>query len=409
LNNNTIKTFLIVCLPFGLAYFLSYFYRSVNAVISDTLATDVGLSASGLGLLTAAYFFGFAAFQLPLGILLDRYGPRWVQGFLVLVAATGAGIFSLGESEAVLMFGRALIGVGVAGGLMASFKAITIWFPPERWPLINGIFMALGGLGAVAATSPVHFAVDAIGWRAMFQVLGAITVGVALVIVFVVPRHPTDRAGGTERLTDKIAGLKKIYTDRLFWRVAPVAVVAMGAGLAIQGLWAGPWLRDVAHLDSDGVAEHLFVLTVALTLGFIATGIITGFLARFGITKLGVIGIGAVLMMLIMGLLMLELTPRGYWVWGLFGFFSNLGVVCYPALSEHFGTAYAGRANTACNLLLFGAAFGFQFLIGSVLDLWPTTAAGGYASEGYVWAFGIVNILLVVTFIWYLVPHQRRE
>ena len=128
------RIMLLVLVPFGSGYFLSYLFRAVNAVVAPDLVEDIGLSASGLGLLTAAYLFAFAAFQLPLGILLDRYGPRRVQTALLLTAAAGAVLFGVAESEDLLIAARAMIGLGFAGGLMASFKAVAIWAPPGRMP-----------------------------------------------------------------------------------------------------------------------------------------------------------------------------------------------------------------------------------------------------------------------------------
>jgi hypothetical protein len=145
-------------------------------------------------------------------------------------------------------------------------------------------------------------------------------------------------------------------------------------------------------------------MTLALTAGFVATGLITELCARVRISKIGVVGLGAILMVVILGLLIAEVSPRGYWVWFLFGFFSNLMVVAFPALSEHFGTEFAGRANTALNLLLFATAFAFQYLIGAVIDLFPPTASGGYAPAGYQAAFGVIVALIVVSFVWFLVP-----
>ena len=398
----------MVCLPFGAGYFLSYFYRSINAVISGPLAAELGLSASDLGLLTSAYFLGFAAFQLVLGVLLDHYGPRWVQAYVLLIAAVGALVFSFGTGLLSLLFARTLIGTGVAGGLMSSFKVITLWFPPERWPRVNGIFMGIGGLGAVAATTPVQAAVEAMGWRPVFQGLSLVTILVAVSILYIVPVHRSEWRSGTASLADQVRGLGRIYRDRLFWRLAPVTCVAEGAGLAIQGLWAGPWFRDVAGLDPAGVAHQLLVMTIALTAGFVATGLIAEICARFGVSKIGVVGLGAVLMMVILGLLIGEVHPRGYWVWFLFGFFSNLMVVAFPALSEHFGAEFAGRASTALNLLLFATAFAFQYLIGAVIDRFPPSASGGYASAGYQAAFAVIVALIAIAFAWYLVPGRSR-
>ncbi len=401
-----VHTFAIVCLPFGAGYFLSYFYRSVKAVISGPIAEEFGLSASDLGLLTSVYFFGFAAFQLPLGVLLDRYGPRWVQAHLLLVAAFGALIFSLGTGLGWLMLGRTLIGIGVSGGLMASFKVITLWFPQERWPRVNGIFMAIGGLGVVAATTPVQFAMDAVGWRPIFQVLSFATVVVAVAIIYVVPIHRSEWRGTKTSLFAQAASLSIIFKDRLFWRIAPVVCISQGAGLAVQGLWAGPWFRDVAGLGPFDVAHQLLVMSIALTIGFTITGPIAEIAARFGINKIGVLGIGSLVIAAVLALLALEITPRAYWVWILFGLLSNVPVVAFPALSEHFGAEYSGRSNTALNLVMFSSAFTIQYVIGFVLDRRPIVE-GRYDPAGYAEAFWIIVGLILIAFVWYLVPHKK--
>jgi MFS family permease len=149
-----------IFLPFACGYFLSYLYRTVNAVMAPNLAADLGLDPSALGLLTSAYFISFASAQLPLGVLLDRFGPRRIEAVLLLFAASGAFLFARGESLAELVIGRALIGFGVSACLMAAFKAFVEWFPRRQLPLINGIQMASGGLGALSATAPVEYAVD---------------------------------------------------------------------------------------------------------------------------------------------------------------------------------------------------------------------------------------------------------
>ena len=394
----------MVCLPFGAGYFLSYLYRSINAVIGSPIAREFGLGAGDLGLLTSVYFLGFGLFQLPLGILLDRYGPRRVQCVLLLVATGGALVFATAQTFVLLTLGRALIGIGFAGGLMASFKAITVWFPRHRWPLLNGLIMGFGGLGTMAATTPVEMALEWTTWREIFQFLAAVTAGFSFLILLAVPAHDSEREGHADSLRETLAGLGLIFRDRLFWRVAPVSIAAMGAGLAIQGLWAGPWLHDVAGLSSTEVARHLLVLNVALTIGMLATGVVSDGFARFGVGPLGVVGFAASILIVPLVLLILEVHPGGYWVWGLFGLLSNLTIVVYPAISAHFTVRYAGRAMTGLNLLLFLGAFLIQYLVGAIIDLWPTSPGGGYHPEGYRSAFWLVGLLLVLGVGWLTVP-----
>ena len=400
----TIARFALVCLPFGAGYFLSYLYRSINAVIGPPIASEFELGAGDLGLLTSVYFLGFGLFQLPLGILLDRFGPRRVQFALLIVATVGAIIFSVAQSFSLLTVGRALIGIGFAGGLMASFKAITVWFPRRRWPLLNGLIMGFGGLGTMAATTPVEIGLEWAGWREIFHVLAAVTAAVSFLILLAVPVHDSERDGRADSMGETLAGLGLIFRDRLFWRVAPVCIAAMGAGLSLQGLWAGPWLHDVAGLSSSEVARHLLVLNVALTLGMLATGVVADGFARIGVGPLGVVGFAASILIVPLVLLIAEVHPRGYWVWALFGLLSNLTIVVYPAISAHFTVRYAGRAMTGLNLLLFLGAFLIQYLVGAIIDLWPTGPDGGYHPEGYRIAFWLVGFLIVLGVGWLTVP-----
>ena len=399
-HRSTIARFAVVCLPFGAGYFLSYLYRSINAVIGPPIAAEFGLGAGDLGLLTSVYFLGFGLFQLPLGILLDRHGPRRVQCALLLVATLGAVIFSLAHSFALLTLGRALIGIGFAGGLMASFKAITVWFPRARWPLLNGLIMGFGGLGTMAATTPVEMALEWAGWRDIFHVLAAVTAAISFLILLVVPAHDSERAGHADSMGEILAGLGYIFRDRLFWRVAPVSIAAMGAGLALQGLWAGPWLHDVAGLASNEVARHLLVLNVAMTAGMLATGVVADGFARIGVGPLGVVGFAASILIIPIVLLILEVHPAGYWVWALFGLLCNLTIVVYPAISAHFTVAYAGRAMTALNLLLFLGAFFMQYLVGAIIDLWPAGADGNYHPDAFRSAFWLVGLFIVLAVGW---------
>ena len=406
-HRSMVALFAVVCLPFGAGYFLSYLYRSINAVIGSPIAAEFGLGPGDLGLLTSVYFLGFGLFQLPLGILLDRYGPRRVQFALLLVATSGAVLFSVAPSFTLLAIGRGLIGIGFAGGLMASFKAITLWFPRRRWPLVNGLIMGFGGLGTMAATTPVEMALVWTSWRTVFHFLAAVTVAVSFLILLAVPGHDSEREGRADSMINALAGLGLIFRDRFFWRVVPVSIAAMGSGLAIQGLWAGPWLHDVGGLSSEEVARHLLVLNLALTLGMLATGIVAEGFARIGIGPIGVLRFAGLALLAPLVLLVFEVHPGGYWVWALFGFFSNFAIVVYPGISAHFTVRYAGRSMTGLNLLLFLGAFLVQYLIGAIIDLWPPGPGGGYHPEGYRVAFWLVALLILLGLGWLAVPRAK--
>src|SRR5687768_9965290 len=190
---------LIVFAPFASGYFLSFFYRNVNAVISRDLAREFELAPSDLGFLTSMYLLAFAAFQLPLGVLLDRFGPRRVVAALFCVAAAGAATFALAQDFMMLSIGRALIGLGVSAGLMGAIKAFTLWFPLSRLATLNGLYLAVGGVGGLAATAPAEALVEPFGWRALFYGLSALSLGAAFLLFFVVPEKPLPGEGRTLR------------------------------------------------------------------------------------------------------------------------------------------------------------------------------------------------------------------
>ena len=390
-----------VFIPFASGYFLSYLYRTVNAVIASNLVVDVGVSPSALGLLTATYFLTFAAFQLPLGVLLDRFGPRRIEASLLIFAAFGAFCFAKADSLSWLLVGRAFIGLGVSACLMGAFKAYAMWYPKEQLPLINGVQMGAGGLGALTATAPVEAALQFTDWRGVFMVLAVLTLAVAAAVFFVVPERKTEGAGGS--LSEEVRGVIKVYSSPLFWRIAPFSVMNQSAFLAIQTLWAGPWLRDVAGYDRITTAHVLLLIAAAMVAGFILMGAAAERLSRHGIKPLTFAVLGMSAFMVVQGLIIMEWTVLTLPLWILFGFFGTTGIICYAVLSQSFPLHLVGRSNTGLNMMVFVAAFSAQWGIGAVINLWPAAGSGRYAPQGYQAAFGLMLGLEVVTLLWFIV------
>lgn len=392
--------YLRIFVPFALGYFLSYLYRTVNAVIAPDLVRDVGVDPGSLGLLTSAYFLAFAVAQLPLGILLDRFGSRRVESALLLFAAAGALVFARAESLAGLMVGRALIGLGVSACLMAAFKAFTQWFPAERLPLANGVQMISGGVGALAATTPVELALKVTDWRGVFLVVAGLTVAAAVCVFLVVPEKAGSRS--VEPFSEQVAGIRTVFTNGYFWRVVPWAFSAQAAYLSIIGLWSGPWLRDVAGYPRMTVANTLMAISLAMIAGYFAFGALAERLARRGIRPMTVAACGMTAFMGVQLLLILQWTALTVPLWLLFGFCGTACILPYAVLSQSFPKQLAGRANTGLNLLVFVAAFAAQWAIGAIIGLWPQTVAGGYHADGYRAGFGLVLACQLATALWYL-------
>ncbi len=405
MQSNRFKN-LQIFVPFATGFFLSYAFRAVNAVLGPHLVSDIGLTASDLGLLTSVYFITFAATQLPLGLLLDRFGPRRVEGLLLLVAAAGACFFARADSLLGLVLGRGLIGLGVSACLMAAFKAYTTWFPSRQLPLINGFQVAAGGLGAVFATAPVQMLLGVTDWRGVFIVLAGLTFSTAALVFWMVPRDPAVR----ERLSwvEQLRGLASIATSLAFWRIAPWSTINQAGFLAIHGLWLGPYLRDMQGLDGSGVARTLLWTACGMVAGYIGLGLAAERLSRRGIAPMHVGGAGMAMFIGLQAWMLLGLPHGSLVFWVLFGFFGTSGILTYAVLSQQFSAALAGRVNTALNLLVFVTAFAGQWGIGAVIDRWPPTEGGGYAAAGYRTAFVLLLVLQMSAAAWFWIAGGLR-
>jgi len=390
-----------IFLPLAGGYFLSFLYRSINAMIAPNLVVEFDLSPSQLGFVTAIYFLSFGLSQLPLGVLLDHFGPAKVQSTLLAVAAAGAVLFSIGESVAMLTLGRGLIGVGVAGALMSSFTAFTLWFPSRHLPLVNGCFLGFGGLGALAATKPVEWALEFTDWRGLFLGLSLATAVIAVLVRACLPGSaPSSRPFG---LREQLGDLVEIYRALLFRRVAPLTITTIATGLSVQGLWAGTWLRDVARLQPSEITTHLSLMAVGLTIGPVLSGVAATAAHRAGVSLLSLFGATASIFMLLQVLIIFEWISISYFLWAGFGFFINAMALSYAILSQAFPRALAGRVNTNLNMLMVSAAFASQYLIGWIIGLWPPAPGGGYAAAGYQAGFSLLLGLQVLAFVWFLV------
>ncbi len=398
------RTALQVFLPFATGYFLSYLYRSVNAVISTDLIDEFGLSASALGLLTSAYFLGFASLQIPVGILLDRVGPRRTNAALLLFAGTGALVFSMAEGLPGLLLGRTLIGFGVAACLMSSIKAFTLWFPFERLPAMTGRIMFVGGLGAISATVPVEAALQVTDWRGLFQLLAVLTFGAAAVVFFLAPEKHHDRPH--ETFAGQLRGTVGVFVSPLFWRIALGTTLFQSFNMSVQGLWAGPWLVDVAGLGRQSVAFHLLVLGVATMIGFLFWGSLAARLVRRGIAPMTVLIAASAMYMGVQLLLVFGASNLALPIWIGWGFFGTSGSLAFAILSQQFPAHLTGRATTALNLLVFLTAFASQWAFGAIVNQWPV-AGGGYAPGGYSVAFGVFLAMQFCGFIWMLGGRRR--
>jgi MFS family permease len=384
----------VVFTAFAFNYFLSALLRAVVATLAPEFARELQLGAGELGLLAGAYFFGFACMQLPVGWLLDRYGARQVLLALLAMAVLGCVGFALARSFGQLVLARLLIGMGVSASLMAPLAAFLRLFDRPLQLRLNSWMLMSGSLGMVASTLPVQALLPALGWRNLFYGLAVALVAACMLIAAVAPHdHPARPA---PRL---VGGYAAIVRHPAFVRAWPLACFTYGGLIAVQSLWAGPWLTQVVMTDAVGAARGLFLINLSMLASFMAWGLVMPRLVARGIGPEPLITWGWPTGALVM-LAIVVAGPAADAPWlALWCVCTSVITLCQPAVAQAFPKAEAGRALSAFNLLIFLGVFACQWGMGLVID--ALMVAGWPAARGHRAAMSLLLVAMVVAGVWY--------
>jgi nitrate/nitrite transporter NarK len=394
-------------LIFGLftcAYFLSYFFRSANAVIAPDLSADLSLGAEQLGLMTSLFYAAFAAVQVPLGAALDRFGARAVTPSLMLVTAIGALVFASAQSFGQLALGRALIGVGMAGVFMGSLKVFSQWFSVVKFARASGYLVGIGAMGALAAGTPLALVTQAVGWRTAFVVGAALVVASATSLYLWARNAPPGvewrAAPGTR------GSVAQVFRDGRFWRIAALDFFTVGTLLSMQGLWGGPLLFDVFDLPQVRAGNLLVALSVGAFFGYMVSGSLS---ERYGASR--VLARTSVLFLVAQAAMIVgALSGRLWLVWvayPAFGFAGAFNVLLLAHARSVFPTTMTGRAVTAVNLFGIGGTALIQWGMGMIIGSFLRDAQGHYPPEAYATAIAVTIVGGALSLLWYR-PLARR-
>jgi len=397
----------IVFLAFALAYFFSALVRAITATLSPTLTQELGLQARDLGLLAGGYFFGFSLTQLPLGRWLDRYGPRSVILAFLTVAVLGCVAFSQAESFGGLLLARVLCGVGVSACLMAPLTGYRRWFNASTQLRTNSWMLMTGSLGMVAATLPVQWLLPIWGWRAIFVAMAVCIAVSMLAIRLLVPAWHRSTPAAQAAVADD-GGYGAVWRSRYFWRLTPIGFFSYGGMVAIQTLWAGPWMTQVASWSALESATGLFAINLSMLASFWLWGWITPALARRGIHADLLIARGFPLSLFMLAALVFVGPSAGAGVAAMLAAFcvcSTFVSLAQPAVGMAFPPHLAGRALSAYNLVIFAGIFVVQWGIGLGVDL--ARSLGLDTVQAYQVAFGAFGICSLLSWLFFLL--QRAD
>ena len=406
------KTGAIVFLAFASAYASSALVRAILATLSPVLSQEFSLQSRDLGLLAGGYFLGFAATQLPLGSWLDRYGPKRVIVCFLALAVVGCIAFSRAHSFTGLLAARVLVGMGVSACLMAPLTGYRRWFEAPVLLRANSWMLMAGSLGMLASTLPVQWLMPHTGWRALFWMLAAMILLSMLVIAWVVPAWSVAPLRAASRISpdasalknsashDADAGYAQVWKNRYFQKMSPLAFFNYGGLVALQTLWAGPWMVSVAGYTPLQAATGLFYINAAMLVTFWLWGMVNPYLARRGWGTDRLITWGAPVSLVVLAANIWGGASTGWLGWALFCMASSVMSLSQPAVGMAFRAALAGRAMSAFNLVIFSGVFVVQWGIGLAVD--GFAAAGLSQVARFQAAMGVFLCCSIASYAYFL-------
>lgn len=400
---------LAVFLVFALAYFFSALIRAITATLSPVFVQELGIAASDLGLLAGGYYLGFSLTQLPLGRWLDRHGPVKVIVVFLSVAVVGCLAFAAADDFRGLLLARMLCGVGVSACLMAPLTGYRRWFEPQFQLRANAWMLMTGSLGMLASTLPVQWLLPVWGWRMMFVALGVGVALTALAIWLVAPRWRAASAS-TPRAADDDGSYRAIWRNPYFWRLTPLGFFTYGGMVAIQTLWAGPWLTQVAGLQPGDAASGLFLINLCMLMAFLVWGWVTPTLARRGLHANRLMTLGQPLNFVVLVVLILSGPGSGAWAaWALAAYCvsNTFTSLAQPAVGMAYPAHLAGRALSAYNLVIFAGIFVVQWGIGLLIDLGRSLGLQG--PEPYQMAFAVYGFISLISWLFFVLYRPDNQ
>ena len=394
---------LIIVLTLATAYVASHFFRASNVTIGLDLMRDLGIGPEALGGLTGAFFFGFAAMQIPCGFFFDRFGPRKTVVGMLILATVGGIIFTLAPTWPILLTGRALMGAGFGVMLIGSMVVISRWFPPDRFSTMTAMVLSIGLLGNLAATTPLAWASETVGWRSVFAAAvlftALATIAVWIVVRDAPPGHPF-LARTPEPPREMLQGLVEVLRNPALRPILALNFCNYACTFTVQGLWGGPFLREVHGLSAIEAGNVLFAAVIAYQMGMLTFGPMDRLLDTRKWIAFG----GTMAVVSILAVLALASHPPVWLAVGAMiaiGFFSASSTMVMTHGRGIIPDRLIGRGMATINTsVMFGVAC-MQSISGIVIGAFEPLASGARTETAYRALFGFLTVVLIVALALY--------
>ncbi|MDR1509102.1 MAG: MFS transporter [Synergistaceae bacterium] len=388
--------FFRIFIPFGLAYFMSIMLGSANAIMSRILVEEFHLSSYDLGAMSSAYLLSFGAAQIPLGIMLDRLGPRKSLFPLLMIASAGCLLFSRAGGFFSLTLSRALMGIGFCGCLMGPYKAFADWIDAGKLPVAYSLQALVGGIGGIAATKPLALAFEAVAWRDIFVIFSIAIAAMAVVIRAAAPPKKPRKTEEAVSLARQFCAMAGFLGDARFWRIAPVLITTQGVLFTYLYLWLGPWMRDVAKFPENSVEFYMMTASVGSAAGYFLNGMLADWLKKREILSWsGLYLCSGLILTVSLGVIAFFNDRSVPLLWSLVMFMSTMTMIAFPLMRLEFSDDEVGRVLSLLNFSIFAVSFAMQWFVGAVLELYPT-ADGVFSPGGYRTSMLVITALNAV-------------
>ncbi len=400
INKN--KTILIFCV-FAFGFFISNLLRSITATLTPVLSSEFNLSAGNLGLLAGGYFLGFSIMQIPAGILLDRFGPKKVIGYFLIIALIGTISFALAKSFTGLLISRVFIGVGVAACLMGPLTGYRVWFEKKYQQRSNSWMLMVANIGFVTSTLPVQILIPVIGWRSIFIIIAAlILISIVLISLFI----PSWKTQINKVENTNIKSLSQIWRNKFFISLIPLAFFNYGGVQAIQTLWAGPWMLNVSGYNAIQSATGLFWINVTMLFSFLIWGYFLPKISSTRIESMKIVKLGLPISYLVLLLLIFMGEKAGATMFALYILSSIVISLTQPAIALNFPFHLAGKSLTSLNVFLFSGTFFVQWIIGLMVDF--SRSLGANIVLSYQISFSIFLFACILSYLFFIILNKNE-
>ncbi len=398
-----IKKAVLIFFVFASGYFLSCLLRAITATLSPLLTDEFNLLAGDLGLLAGGYFLGFASMQIPLGYLLDRHGPKKIVSSFLLIAIIGTTAFALAQSFAGLIISRILIGVGVSACLMGPLTGYRIWLADEYQQRGNSWMLMIASSGFVFSTLPVQILLPIFGWRWIF---GGISILIFIVIILTLLFIPPWKKEIDNNDQKNSGLLSDIWKNKFFRSTIPLGLFNYGGIMAVQTLWAGPWMVRVSGHDPLESATGLFWINVTMLIAFFVWGYILPKINKLGMDTMKLLKFGLPISYLSLFVIIISGENVGAIHFIIYILTSIVLSLTQPAVAMHFPTSLAGKSLTSFNLLIFLGTFIMQWGIGLIIDLSKYLGKG--ETQSFQISFAVYLIICILSYSYFILKNKNE-